>query len=110
MLKSLLTCVNDKYNLFITPNGSSVNQQKPKQPSQPLLTLSSKDELPEILRDTFEIFNKFIRNEMKKNTTQIEKDILYECVFKMRCIYDGIINHRYLDMTDNNLKAQGAEE
>ena len=122
ILKALLTCVNALYKSHLSPIGNStmllknllnysIDAENPKSTFQPLLTLASKDELPELLRETFEIYNKFThRGEVKKHTTQYEKDILYECVFKMRCIYDGMKNHRYLDLSDNSLKLQGAEE
>ena len=75
-----------------------IDQNLNKYSKQPLLTLSNKDELPEILRETFEFYNKFTRKEYKKTTTQAEKDILFDCVFKMRCIYGGMINQRYMNL------------
>lgn len=68
------------------------------------------ENLPELLKETFEIYNKFIvEKEIKKSTTQEEKDILFECVFKMRCVFDGNDNQRFLAVTDNMLKTTGAE-
>lgn len=69
-----------------------------KYSKQPFLTIAPNDELPELLRETFEFYNKSNKKELKKTTTQAEKDILYECVFKMRYIYGGMIYHRYLSL------------
>jgi hypothetical protein len=103
MLNAILTCVEEQFNqTMIEPGQQKVN---------PSLTLSSKDEFPELLKETFDIYNKFARKEAKKVANEPEQDrILHKCIFMMRCIYDGPKNKRYLLLNDYRAKLEGASE
>jgi len=73
------------------------------------ISIEKKANLPVVLKDTMSIYNK-LKKDLKKNSTEEEKSLIMECVFKMTAIYVKWEAASYLSLADTSSKIEALEQ
>ncbi|CAI2365186.1 unnamed protein product [Moneuplotes crassus] len=118
-IRALRTCVDLEYKEYMTPKKTSKSGPR-RDPNQEHATkprdLVGREKVPELLKDTFTIYQ-FYKNSPgglagkgKSILKNEEKELLFECVFKMRIIHEGMVNQNLLTITDKEVAIEALKD
>ena len=107
-----LCCLLCKYLVKFTNYYSDDSSRKS---DQPLLLYTNTGDVPAVIKDTLDLYKKYVLKQQVKSQSSRsinlrEREMIYDSLFMLRCVYDGKRNIRYVKITEAGLKPPGAKE